>query len=56
MQIDYVLMGERIRKIRERRNLPQSDLADLVDISINYVSRVECGKDYVSVGLFTASA
>jgi len=51
MQIDYVLMGKRIRKLRKRRNLSQGDLAELVDVSINYVSRIECGKNRVSLGL-----
>lgn len=51
MKINYLLLGEKIKKIRRRKNLSQSTLAELVNVSISYISRVECGKDHISIDL-----
>lgn len=51
MKINYLLLGEKIKKIRRRKNLSQSTLAELVNVSISYISRVECGKDHISLDL-----
>ena len=41
MKIDYKIVGERIRKYRERCNLTQEDLAFAIKTSAAYVSEME---------------
>lgn len=51
MRIDYNLLGENIKKHRKRENLSQSTLAELVSVSVSYMSRIECGKNRASLEL-----
>ncbi len=51
MEINYLLLGEKIKKIRRRKNLSQSALAELVSVSPPYISRIECGKNRISLEL-----
>ena len=44
MALDYALMGERLRKARIRKGYTQEKLAELLKVSITYVSRIETGK------------
>lgn len=39
------LIGERIQEIRKKRKLSQEQVAERADISPNYLSRIECGKE-----------
>lgn len=51
MGINYLLLGEKIKKIRRRKKLSQSTLAELVSVSSPYISRIECGKNRISLEL-----
>ena len=42
--VDYVAMGKRIRKYRERIGLTQGELASRVGLSNTTLSHIECGK------------
>ena len=44
MALDYTLMGERLRKARVRKGYTQEKLAEIMKVSITYVSRIETGK------------
>jgi len=44
MMIDKNVFAERIKKLRHQRNLTQEELAELANLSVVYVSNVECGK------------
>ena len=37
------LIGKRVAKIRKERELKQAELAELIDVTIETVSRLECG-------------
>jgi len=37
------LFGQRVRYIRRLRNMTQAQLAERVDLSINYISQIENG-------------
>ncbi len=39
------LIGERIQEIRKSLKLSQEQIAEKADISPNYLSRIECGKE-----------
>lgn len=42
-------IGNRVRKLRERKSLTQKKLADLVMVSSSSITRLESGKSMVSV-------
>ncbi len=44
MVIDKQVLAERFRRLRHQRNLTQEQLAELADLSVVYISNVECGK------------
>ncbi len=39
------LIGKRIQELRKAQGLSQEDVAEKADISPNYLSRIECGKE-----------
>lgn len=41
MSIDYRLIGRRIQKARKRANQTQENLAELMDVSVGYISQIE---------------
>lgn len=43
MNIDYVLIGKRIREIRISKKITQTKLAEAVNLSDVYLSYIECG-------------
>lgn len=49
MALDYKLMGERLKKARIQKGYTQEKLAELLDVTIAYVSRIETGKTHVNL-------
>lgn len=43
MSIDYVIIGKRIKEARKNKNYTQESLAEYLNVSIAYVSRIERG-------------
>ena len=43
MALDYTIIGERIKLARTKKKLTQEKLAEKLDVSVPYLSRVECG-------------
>lgn len=39
------LIGRRIQELRKKQGLSQERVAEKADISPNYLSRIECGKE-----------
>lgn len=54
MNIDYKLIGERVKLERKKRNMTQETLAERLDVSIGYVSQVERGITKISLDLLGA--
>ena len=44
MGIDFVLVGKRIREVREGLQISQLKLAEMAGLSVSYISMVENGK------------
>lgn len=40
--------GQRIRKIRQKRNLSQEELAEKIDIAVNNMGKIERGESFVT--------
>ena len=43
MEIDYKILGERLKKSRKQKGYTQAQLAEILDISEEYLSRMEKG-------------
>lgn len=44
MLIDTQVLAERVKKLRHQRNLTQEQLAERTELSVVYISNVECAK------------
>lgn len=43
MEINYLSLGKRIKKMREREGLTQLELADRTDLARSYIGQIESG-------------
>ena len=51
MDIDYKLIGNRIKSARKTRGYTQEQLAERLDVTVGYVSQVERGITKISLDL-----
>lgn len=56
MAPDYSVIGKRIKEARNDKNLTQEELADMLNISVAFLSRVETGKAQVNLKRLTQIA
>lgn len=49
MKVNYELIGKRIKEHRQRRNLTQEMLAELIEMSPGYMSLIETGRKKASL-------
>ena len=49
MALDYKLIGTRLKQARQKKNYTQEKLAEELDVSIAFLSRVECGSLEISL-------
>lgn len=49
MSINYIAIGQRIRKFRSLRNMTQERLAELANLTPTHVSHIETGNTKVSL-------
>lgn len=49
MKIDYQLIGQRIANCRKNNKITQERLAEYLDVSIAFVSKIERGKTQLSL-------
>lgn len=49
MGIDYNIVGERLKRARLEKELTQENLAEKLDVSVAYLSRVECGTSHINL-------
>ena len=54
MNIDYKLIGERIKRVRKSKGITQENMAEKLNVSIGYVSQVERGITKISLDLLGA--
>lgn len=48
MALDYSIIGSRIRKARLEKNITQEELAEKIDVSVAFISRIERGTSHVN--------
>ncbi len=49
MEIDYKLIGQRIREARKEKGMSQEQLSEELDVTTVYISRVERGSSQVNL-------
>ena len=49
MALDYTIIGSRLKKARTDKNLTQEKLAEKLDVSIAFLSRIERGNSNISL-------
>ena len=49
MALDYTIIGERLRKARTEKHLTQENLAEKLDVSVAFLSRVERGSSHINL-------
>lgn len=49
MALDYNIIGERIKRARTEKGLTQEQLAEKLDVSIAFLSRIERGSSHINL-------
>ena len=49
MGIDYKLIGQRLAKCRKEKHITQEQLAEYLDVSTAFISRIECGRTQINL-------
>lgn len=53
MALDYNIIGERLKKARIDKNMTQEKLAEQIDVSVAFLSRVERGTSHINLKILT---
>ena len=56
MEIDFILVGKRIKEIRIEKGISQVTMADALGCDPCYVSKMECGAKRISISRIVAVA
>ena len=56
MQLNYIVLGQRIQKIRKAKHISQAVLSAMIDKSAGYISYLECGTKVMSLETFVSIA
>ena len=54
--MDYISLGQRIKTERVTHRLTQEKLAEMINVSTNFISQIERGKSKMSVQTFASLA
>ncbi len=49
MALDYTIIGERLKKARIDKNLTQENVAEKLDVSVAFLSRIERGNSHINL-------
>lgn len=49
MEFNYTIIGTRLKQARINKKITQQDLAEKLDVSVAYVSRIECGSTNINL-------
>lgn len=53
MALDYSIIGERLKNARKEKHLTQEQLAEKIDVSIAFLSRIERGSSQINLKRLT---
>ena len=49
MALDYNIIGQRLKKARQNKHLTQENLAEKLDLSVAFLSRIERGSSHINL-------
>ncbi len=49
MAVDFNIIGKRLKEARKKKGLTQENLAEKMDVSIAYLSKIETGKIHINL-------
>ena len=49
MALDFAIIGQRLKKARLDKKMTQEDLAEQLDVSVAFLSRIERGLSHVNL-------
>lgn len=49
MALDYSIIGQRLKKARQNKHLTQENLAEKLDLSVAFLSRIERGSSHINL-------
>lgn len=49
MALDYTIIGQRLKKARTDKKMTQENLAEQLDVSIAFLSRIERGNSHINL-------
>ena len=49
MALDYSIIGDRLKQARHAKNMTQEQLAEMLDVSVAFLSRVERGHSHLNL-------
>lgn len=49
MVIDYKLIGQRLAKCRKEKHITQEQMAEHLDVSTAFISKIECGRTQINL-------
>ncbi len=49
MMIDYKLIGQRLAKCRKEKHITQEQMAEYLDVSTAFISKIECGRTQINL-------
>ena len=49
MSLDYLVIGRRVKELRLQKGFSQEALAEQIDMSVSYISRIETAKKQASL-------
>lgn len=49
MALDYSIIGGRLKKARQSKKLTQEDMAEKLDVSVAFLSRIERGSSHINL-------
>jgi len=49
MSLNYTIIGTRLKQARINKKITQEELAESLDLSVAYISRIECGTTKINL-------
>lgn len=49
MALDFNIIGQRLKEARNKKNITQQELAEIIDVSVPFLSKVERGKNHINL-------
>ena len=56
MVVDFQMLGSMVKKFRSNKEMTQAELAEIIDVSVTYISHIEKGKKHARLEILVSIA